>query len=704
MSIPLFFEAGPLGPSDLRRFSTLFVKTAFDFFPCETVELAPLERADRQGEFAAELAQIGKSRLPLVKADRLELFLPVWGGELLCGLLVIKGGEEGLYAMPEVWLDEQSHIISREFYLLKQSCHDPLTGLVNGFHLLKELEILLSGSREPASSALALLEICPRSRDTEKGIRYIARASGCLVSMLGENADLHHLGSGIFAFIWPGMDLAHARPQGDALMLRLRRENFVAAHLGLTVIRRGKAIKSLSPGQILDQAWQALSSARDRGPFGLCAQAGGRDADPQPFERISGQALRKLRGLYRGKNIFSLALLRMDQEPVSSHFSKRLKTLLGQDKGLILLNQREAFLFLDGMSTEAARLWLNEFQGKMEATGGSTFSIGLASFPFGDFKKSALAMNCRKALRHASFFGPRALVVFDAVSLNISGDVYYNQGDLPRAISEYRQGLLLDPANVNILNSMGVASSQLNRLRAARDFFVRALALEPENFMALFNLGFICLEGGEADKAISLWERALTVEKDNQDLLQQLGVLYCRKKRHGEARDLLERCARLIGRKPERGGEPLVVARWLGRACEALGDKAKAIAAYQKALAGNPRDAGSLSRLGRLYAQEGQGQEIALSLCAKAVELDGGKASNWFRLGQVQLMAGDQAAAGHSFSESLRLDPRQSEAALHLGGIYLRQNKTGRARRLYQKILRHFPEHAGAKKALAALS
>jgi tetratricopeptide (TPR) repeat protein/GGDEF domain-containing protein len=710
MTIPLLFEAEPLSPADLRRFSTLFIKTVFDFFPCETAELVPLDKKEGGPPAAlkAVLKQIRDTRLPVVETKLQELSLPIWSGETLCGVLVVRRGESRLYEMPAAWFDEQSHIISREFYLLKQSCQDPATGLVNGFHLRGELAAL---SKEEADEAgplapavLALLEVYPRTRDADRSLRYIVRAGSCLASMLGEDMHLHHLGAGIFGLLWYGVDMEHARQLGESLLLRLKRENFVTARLGITMVTPHDPEESSAPEQILAQAWQALRTARLRGPFSLCGHATALDIELHPFRKTPESVLRKLRALYRGKSLFSLVLLRMDQEPASNHFSKRLRTLLGQEQGLVLVSQKEAFLFLDGFDGETARVWLNDFREKMEAIGGCSFSMGVAAFPFYDFKKSDLPLNCRKALQHATFLGPDSLAVFGAVSLNISGDFYYNEGDLVKALGEYRQGLLIEPGNVNILNSMGVADIQLNRLKGARACFVKALGIEPVNFMALFNLGFICLENKQTAEALALWERALAVDSGHPDLLQHLGMLYCRQERYAQAREALSRCERLFSKNPERGGEPMVVARWLGRACEALGENAQAIAAYQRAVSGNPRDAGSLSRLGRLYALEKQGLEIALSLCVQAVELDGSRAAHWYRLGLVQDLAQDRESAMESLSECLRLDPRQTEAALLLGKLFEHQGRPGKARKLYKKILRYFPECAPAQAALAALS
>jgi len=708
MTIPLVLAAGPLIPSDLIRFSTLFTKTVFDFFPCETVQLVPLGERSEEGsaELANGIAWIRENRLPMADTARQELLLPVWAGEVFCGLIVVRGGEEQLYGMPAIWLDEQSHIISREFFILKQSCQDPGTGLLNGFHLRGELEALLqegAAGLQAIPSTVALLEVFPRSRDADRSLRYIVRAGSCLASLLGEEMHLHHLGAGIFGLFWYGVDMDEARRLGEGLLLRLKRENFVTAHLGITTVVPHDPDESGTPEHLLDQAWQALSTARQRGPFSLCGHVTSQDIETHPLRKTPETTLRKLRRLYRGKDCFALVLLSMDQEPASNHFSKRVRTVVGQSANLVMVSQREAFVFLEGMDRGAAEQWLAQFREQMDAIGGSSFSMGLAVFPHHHFKKSELPMNCRKAVLHAGFLGPDSLAVFDAVSLNITGDVYYNEGDLVKAMAEYRNGLQIDPDNVNLLNSMGVASVQLNRPKAAQTFFQKALAVDEKNFMALFNLGFVFLDAQKPIEARSLWERALSVDAEHCDLLQHLGILCCRLGDFGKARELLERCERIVENDGGRGGELMVISRWMGRVYEAFGENGKAIASYQRAVSGNPRDAGSLSRLGRLYALAGQGDDIALSLCRQAAELDGGKAEHWFRLAWLQDRLENHEDAGQSLAECLRLEPEHVEALFLQGQALALQGKVGRARKNYQKVLRLNPHHAGAQAALLAL-
>ena len=63
-----------------------------------------------------------------------------------------------------------------------------------------------------------------------------------------------------------------------------------------------------------------------------------------------------------------------------------------------------------------------------------TVSMGCARYPMINFSKAQVFENARKAIDHAAFFGPGSRVAFDAVSLNISGDNRYQEGDMPGAI------------------------------------------------------------------------------------------------------------------------------------------------------------------------------------------------------------------------------------------------------------------------------
>ena len=552
---------------------------------------------------------------------------------------------------------------------------DPVTGLPDGAALADFLADTGSepAARPPGSDFLLLLELYPQARDAQRSLAAIQRSGAYLQALFGSASQLYSLGLGVFALIWPKVEPDEARRMADMLLRRLRREGFGRAHSGLARLRyNGK-----DETTVVDKAWQALAVARKRGPFGLCVAGSQRIFPPLgPAERS------RLSRLWRGRERFALLDIKQEQPAVSNYFTKRVRASLPPETPVLFLNQREVMVYLDGADQPAAQAWLDQFRRRMEESGGLTFSVGIALYPCPGFRKSQLPVNSRKAQLHAELLGPNSVAVFDGISLNVSGDAYYNEGDIRRAVAEYRQGLSLDPANVNLLNSLGVALVQLKQPRAALACFEKALAAEPENFMALCNLGFVHLSAGRDQEAIACFERALPVDGSSFDLLLQLGRLYCRNRRYAEAAELLQRCVGdpLIAKRQE--GDQAAAQRLLSQALLALDQKRPAMEAAQKALRFNPRDPEALSLLGELYLLNGEGEDVALSLCRQAVELDGERGDSWRRLGWVHWRRGEIAAAEEALARALRLSRHDVVAAAWLEEIYRSQGRVRSAKRI----------------------
>ncbi|MFU8819228.1 MAG: tetratricopeptide repeat protein [Desulfurivibrio sp.] len=556
---------------------------------------------------------------------------------------------------------------------------DPVTGLPDAVALADFLAAPPSDSagtaegRPPGSDFLLLLELYPQARDAKRGLAAIQRSGAYLHSLFGASTPLYSLGLGLFALVWSGVAPAEARRMTDTLLRRLRREEFVRAHIGLARLRHnGK-----NEVGVVDKAWQALAVARKRGPFGLCVAGSERIFPPPgPAERA------RLSRLWRGRDRFALLDIHQDQPAVSNYFVKRVRSALAPDTPALFLNQREIMVYLDGADEAAARAWLGDFRDRMRESGGVTFSVGIALYPCPGFRKSQLPVNSRKARLHAELLGPDSVAVFNGITLNVSGDAYYNEGDIRKAVAEYRQGLSLDPANVNLLNSLGVALVQLKQPRSALACFEKVLAAEPDNFMAWCNLGFVHLSADRDQAAIACFERALAVNGGPFDLLLQLGKLYCRHRRYTEAAELLQLCVGDPQIEERQEGDLAAALRLLSQALAALDQKRPAMEAAQKALHLNPRDPEALSLLGELYLLNGEGEDIALSLCRQAVELDGERGDYWRRLGWVQWRRGEIVAAEESLARALSLCRRDSLAARWLAEIYRQQGRQRQAERI----------------------
>jgi len=257
-----------------------------------------------------------------------------------------------------------------------------------------------------------------------------------------------------------------------------------------------------------------------------------------------------------------------------------------------------------------------------------TITAGIAEYPSIMYQRTEILENAAKALDHATFFGPDSAVVFDGISLNISGDKLYEAGDIQGAVDELKTALKLDPDNVNVHNSLGVCFGILGNYEPAIEAFKKVISIEPEDYMALYNLGLVYMLTDKRGQALELFLKADKINGAAYEVAFQTGKLYLESGDPEKARIYLQRAESL---EPEAGA----VYRYLGD-CHAAGNMPQeAIAAYRKAIKLNPQDAASMSALGCLFEAQGENPEITLMFCRESVGLAPDNALFRFRLGQV---------------------------------------------------------------------
>lgn len=254
------------------------------------------------------------------------------------------------------------------------------------------------------------------------------------------------------------------------------------------------------------------------------------------------------------------------------------------------------------------------FQKRLLDKTNKTVTIGVASYPTITYTKSETINNARKALDHATFFGANSLVAFDGVSLNISGDKFYESGKIPKAIKEFKRALRLDPSNVNVHNSLGVCYGLQKDYQSAIEEFQKALGLDSGEYMALYNLGLVHLLMDHRQKALAYFIDADKINGDTFEVAFQTGKLYLEIGDPEKGRPFLERAAEL---EPKSGP----AYRYLAD-CHAAGRKADAaISAYKKAIKNNPHDAAAMSALGGLFDGQGENPEISQMFLSESVAI-----------------------------------------------------------------------------------
>jgi tetratricopeptide (TPR) repeat protein len=321
-----------------------------------------------------------------------------------------------------------------------------------------------------------------------------------------------------------------------------------------------------------------------------------------------------------------------------------------------------------------------------ERYGREAVSLGIASWPCLDFIKSDIPGNCLKALYHGSFLGPGSVVYFDHLSLNISGDYFFDEGDYQSALREYHRGLRQQPGDINLMNSLGVALVEHGQERRAAACFQDVLRQDAENYMALVNLGRVCQTLGKKEDAVRCFERAYRKHGQDdacgQELFLPLGRLYTEFGYPEKAIAIFEHWRTRPGSESE-----FLLFRLLGQSYMENQQPEEAIKACQRALRLFPHDSISMSTLGLLYVEQGEGSDVGLSLCNKALSLDNFNPDHWYRLSRALLCIGKRAEALEAGKQCLHLQRTHVEGTAQMGQVHKALGRDKLAKRYYMQAL-----------------
>jgi tetratricopeptide (TPR) repeat protein len=296
-----------------------------------------------------------------------------------------------------------------------------------------------------------------------------------------------------------------------------------------------------------------------------------------------------------------------------------------------LLGQLDTFLFAcvfpekdRGDCVKAA----GQIQQKISETGKNTVSVGIAVYPTLLFGKDQIIDNARKALDHAAFLGPNSTVVLDSVTLNISGDHFYQHKDMEKAVAEFTAALDLDPNNINVHNSLGVCYGVMGDFEKAIAHFETAVSLDPGEEMAWYNGGLVLKLTRNPQKALEYFLKAGALNPTRFEVAYQTGKIYMDLELTEKARPYFERAITL---KPENGSGY----RFLGECHTELGLIEQAISAFKRAIKENPQDSASLSALGFLFDKKGENPEISILFCQQSVDISPENGLFRLRLGHL---------------------------------------------------------------------
>jgi tetratricopeptide (TPR) repeat protein len=143
--------------------------------------------------------------------------------------------------------------------------------------------------------------------------------------------------------------------------------------------------------------------------------------------------------------------------------------------------------------------------------------------------------------------------------------------------------------------------------------------------------------------------------------------------------------------------------RYLGEAYKGCGRNKEAIAVMQHAIRYSPHDDNALSMLGELYALENQGDDIALSFCQQAVNIDDRNWKHWYRLALVNYKMGNYDSALEDLKESICRKRKNKETLYLAGQVYDKLGERAKAAAMYKAVLKIAPDHKDAAAAFKKL-
>ena len=347
------------------------------------------------------------------------------------------------------------------------------------------------------------------------------------------------------------------------------------------------------------------------------------------------------------------------------------------------------------------------------------------------------------------------------------GEILAGEGLIEEALSRFEQALAAAPENPEVIEAVGRALLNLDRLEEAEASFLDALELDPEWVAPRMGLALVALRRDEPFKIVHHLERAMEADPEYPDAYVELGRYYGSMgdpalakatferwtARHPEDAEMLinagltafdaadyaqayaffEMAVEAASEEEQKSGARTFRANTL----DMLGRYDEAVAAYEEVIAETPDWWEAHANLGICHARNGQpakaeaalrrgledcpgSPEIrdelaahllaerrdlheALRLSEEAVALGRDEIRHLHTLGEVRLTVGDEEGAAEAYRAMLALDPENPEAHLELGLLHEAQGEVTAAEEHFVEALKSDPANPRALYSYASL-
>jgi len=271
----------------------------------------------------------------------------------------------------------------------------------------------------------------------------------------------------------------------------------------------------------------------------------------------------------------------------------------------------------------------------------------------------------------------------------------HQAGRLSDAEKLYRQILLADPDNPDVLYSLGMLVHQAGKHDIAVELINRALQTRPDYLEALINLGNILGEQGRLDKAVACFRRALNLKPNFPMVLNNLGNAL---RAQGKLHEAVLSYHQALEVVPD-----YAMAHYnLGNVLLDQGKLDEAADSFRRTLNLKPDYAEAHNNLGNIFSDQGKVKD-AIASFRQAIKLKPDFAEAHNNLGNLLSEQGLLNEAFVNFRQALLLKPDFAEAHYNLGFIYRQLDMREDAISCYRRAISLKPYYAKAYKGLSAI-
>ena len=276
-----------------------------------------------------------------------------------------------------------------------------------------------------------------------------------------------------------------------------------------------------------------------------------------------------------------------------------------------------------------------------------------------------------------------------ALFLERLGLVYREQAKYPQAMEIFKQiqalGPLQEPrAELLIIETLRL-EHQPDKALAEADTAVKNY---PKNQDLVITRATMMGEAGRVDEAVAQLQALLTHRPIDRSIYISIAQVYLQAKRFDAAEQAIQKALDLSP-SPEDQEFALFVQ---GSIFERQKKYDQAEQTFKRVLSVDPLNSSASNYLGYMLADRGVRLDESIKYIQKALDLEPGNAAYLDSLGWAYFKMGRYDLAENPLEKAatrIQNDPTIHE---HLGNLYLRQGKTGRAEEEWQRALKEWPD------------